>query len=91
MLLDLLVRESEGRVTYMSTATIGSGSSSSTGLRYLAKLQENGLITIEDDFADRRRRRVELTRDGTDLLQITLSACLGAVGAPAGSDQAKRS
>jgi DNA-binding MarR family transcriptional regulator len=73
IMLDLLISEREGREVSVSSACIASGVPSTTALRYLAKLRKEGLIEERPDPWDRRRRYVELTQKGTELLISVLT------------------
>ena len=61
MLLDLYVREAEGRRVSVTSLTIASGGAPTTALRHLDKLLTHGLVTRSDDAEDGRRSWVSLT------------------------------
>jgi len=61
MLLDLYVREAEGRRVSVTSLTIASGGAPTTALRHLHKLLAHGLVTRLDDAEDGRRSWVSLT------------------------------
>ena len=61
MLLDLYVREAEGRRVSVTSLTIASGGAPTTALRHLHKLLAHGLVTRQDDAEDGRRSWIALT------------------------------
>lgn len=64
MLLDLFVAKANGHRISVSSACIASKVASTTALRWLAILEEQGLVDRTDDFQDRRRTWVELSDQG---------------------------
>ncbi len=61
MLLDLYVREAEGRRVSITSLTIASGGAPTTALRHLDKLLSHGLVTRTADAEDGRRSWIGLT------------------------------
>lgn len=64
ILLDLFVSDSEARRLSVSAVCIGARAPSATALRYLALLQEAGLVERTRDELDGRRSHVCLTPSG---------------------------
>lgn len=64
ILLDLLVSEADGRALSVTSACLGSGTSTTTGIRYLGLLEASGLVARVPDPTDRRRTHVRLTPQG---------------------------
>lgn len=73
MLLDLFVMQACGRKVSVISSCIASGSPQTTALRYLNKLEDGGLISAMPDPFDRRRRLIELTPSGMDLVREALA------------------
>ncbi len=73
MLLDLYVREAEGKRVSITSLTIASGGAPTTALRHLDKLLSHGLVVRTADAGDGRRSWISLTpacRSGmTELLE----------------------
>lgn len=63
ILLYLLVRDADGERVSVSDACAASGVPTTTGLRYLAYLTQQGHVVREPDPEDARRTLVRLTRD----------------------------
>ena len=61
MLLDLYVNEEQGRGASLSSLGIASGGPQTTSQRQILVLERLGLIHIESDLRDRRRRCVYLS------------------------------
>lgn len=64
ILLDLFIAEGEGKSVSVSSACIGSAAPSTTGLRWLGVLADEGLVARENDAEDHRRVMVSLTPAG---------------------------
>lgn len=64
ILLDLYIAQSEGKPVSVSSACIGSAAPSTTGLRWLGVLADEGLVVRENDCNDNRRVLVRLTSSG---------------------------
>ena len=64
ILLDLYVSQHSARDVSISSACLGAGAPNTTGLRWLAKLEQDGLIERRDDQFDRRRAYVRLSTEG---------------------------
>lgn len=52
----------------VGNVTDGTELPGATSLRWMARLEQEGLIQLRDDHLDRRRRWVELTDSGIDLM-----------------------
>jgi DNA-binding MarR family transcriptional regulator len=52
----------------VGNVTDGTELPAATSLRWMARLEQEGLIRLRDDHLDRRRRWVELTHAGADLM-----------------------
>ena len=61
IMLDLFEAELEQRRVSISSACIGARVPTTTGLRWLRTLEQNGLVSRREDPLDRRRIFVELT------------------------------
>lgn len=61
MLLDLFIAHAEGRSISVSSLCIASGGPSTTALRQIGRLEEEGLVTRYDDERDGRRSWVKPT------------------------------
>lgn len=64
MLLDLFISYHEGRQLSVSAVCIGARAPSATALRYLAILQEAGLVLRTRDQSDGRRSHIQLSAAG---------------------------
>ena len=64
IMLDLFVREADGKETTVTSACIGADSPSTTALRHLAYLVERQLVHRTTCSADHRKVYVRLTDDG---------------------------
>jgi len=64
MLLDLYVAQAEGRAITTSSACIVAAVPQTTGLRWLSKLEDEGLVKRSTSAGDERMRLVTLTEDG---------------------------
>jgi len=60
----------------VGNVTDGTELPAATALRWMARLEREGLIHLRDDHLDRRRRWVELTDTGADLLTKYFSGVL---------------
>ncbi len=76
ILLDLLIAREMRTPLQVSSVCAGAGIPSTTILRWIARLENEGLIVREADREDARRRYVSLTQQG---LSVT-SALLEAIG-----------
>lgn len=72
LLLYLYVRTREGRATCISAATCGASAPQTTALRWINRLEEEGLIAREGDRHDARRSHVRLTRPAMVAMQKLL-------------------
>lgn len=64
ILLDLFIAELEGKSLSVTAACLGAAVPTSTGLRWLAILEDQGLVRRENDPRDARRVFLHLTEDG---------------------------
>lgn len=68
ILLDLFVAEGSGQRVSVTSLSIASGCPATTGLRYIAALESDGLVVREPDPADGRRRFVRLSAKGRSIV-----------------------
>ena len=68
MLLDLFIQERVGRRISVTGACIGSGAATTTALRYLNLLIEDGLVQREGDPTDGRRSWLKLTPQAAEMM-----------------------
>jgi DNA-binding MarR family transcriptional regulator len=61
MLLDLYLNDQRGRRVYISSLCMASGVPQSSALRHINMLETQGLVSIQADDCDKRRRWVTLT------------------------------
>lgn len=73
ILLDLFVRQTDGRLTSVSSACIGSGSPTTTALRHVTALVNAGLLIRWNSGDDGRVGYVELTDDAYGRLAKSLA------------------
>lgn len=64
ILLDLYISYREGQAINVSSVCLGSGAPATTGLRYIARLMEMGLLSKTEDPRDHRVQYVALTPAG---------------------------
>lgn len=69
ILLDLYIAQAEGKPVSVSSACIGSAAPSTTGLRWLGVLADEGLVVRENDSNDNRRVLVRLTSVGLTAME----------------------
>lgn len=81
ILLDVFIAASRGQETQVSSVCIDAGVPSTTILRWIARLEREGLIYRQADTADARRRYVRLTPQGHALMERVLHAII-ATGRP---------
>lgn len=74
ILLDLFIGELEGARIQVSSVCLDAGVPSTTILRWLSRLERDGLIYRAADNIDGRRRFVRLTEGGKSLMQKALAA-----------------
>jgi hypothetical protein len=72
ILLDLFVRRTEGRLTSVSSACIGSGAPTTTALRHVTSLVNAGILSRWDSGADGRVGYVDLS----DAVYVRLASLL---------------
>lgn len=77
ILLDLLVRSSDGRSVSVSSACLGSGVPPSTAMRALGALVGEGLVLRRPDQSDGRRCLLHLTDDGEARVRAALRDLAG--------------
>jgi DNA-binding MarR family transcriptional regulator len=75
ILLDLFIGHERGAEMCVSDACIGACVPPSTAIRWLAILEDRGLIERDADPFDARRRCVRLTRRARELLTAYLLSC----------------
>ena len=78
IMLDLFEAELEQRRVSISSACIGARVPTTTGLRWLRTLEENGLVSRREDPLDRRRIFVELTPAASTALRRWFAATFAA-------------
>lgn len=69
ILLDLYIAHGEAKQVSVSSACIGSAAPSTTGLRWLGVLADEGLVVRENDAEDHRRVLVRLTSKGVAAME----------------------
>jgi len=74
ILLDLYVARAEGRPITTSSACIGAAVPATTGLRWLTRLEEEGLVLRSSSAGDERMRLVVLSEAGFERMTALLSA-----------------
>lgn len=74
ILLDLYIAERRKTELQVSSVCLDSGVPSTTVLRWIARLENEGLICRKADNADARRRYVRLTDNGRTMMQSVLTA-----------------
>ncbi len=74
ILLDVFVAQKSRREIQVSSVCIEAGVPSTTILRWLARLEQDGLIYRTSDNVDGRRRFVRLTEAGEALMTRVLGA-----------------
>lgn len=68
MLLDLYIKQAEGKQISIKSASIGSCAPATTALRWLKILEEEELVVSVEDPTDQRRRFVQLTTEGYEVM-----------------------
>jgi hypothetical protein len=68
ILLDLFIQERVGRRISVTGACLGTGAATTTALRYLYLLIDDGLVQREGDPADSRRSWVKLTPHAAEMM-----------------------
>lgn len=74
ILLDLYIAEQRRTELQVSSVCLDSGVPSTTILRWIARLEGEGLVYRTADTADARRRHVHLTEQGRIMMQTVLTA-----------------
>lgn len=82
ILLDLFIQQKVGNRTSVMAACIGSGAATTTALRYLNLLIEDGLVERQGDASDGRRSWLRLTPQANE----AMTEYLGAKGVPGRGD-----
>lgn len=72
ILLDLYIAQRRHREIQVSSVCLDAGVPSTTILRWIARLEKEGLIYRVADHADARRRYVRLTEDGHQMMRRIL-------------------
>lgn len=75
MLLDLFVAQAEGRRVHVGVLCDASAVPSTTALRWMALLIEQGLVEKHPDERDARRAYVALTPGARDNIEALLARC----------------
>lgn len=78
ILLDLYIAARRGTETQVSSVCIEAGVPSTTILRWIARLENDGLVYRAADAGDARRRYVRLTQDGHAAMERILRSILSA-------------
>lgn len=81
ILLDLYIAERRRTEVQVSSVCLDAGVPSTTILRWIARLEQEGLIYRIADNADARRRYVRLTEEGQDTMRNILKAISAAMPA----------
>jgi len=74
ILLCLLAASRENAEVSVSSACFASGVPATTGLRWVARLEERGLIERVDDPFDRRRTLLQLSEKGREIASAAVEA-----------------
>jgi predicted transcriptional regulator len=77
ILLDLFASEAEGKSVSISSACLAAAVPMTTALRWVSRLEEEGLIE-RSATGDRRRINVHLTRSGRERVERIVVAMAGA-------------
>jgi MarR family transcriptional regulator, temperature-dependent positive regulator of motility len=77
ILLDLYIADRRRTEVQVSSVCLDAGVPSTTILRWIARLEQEGLIYRIADSADARRRYVRLTEDGHEMMRNVLRALSG--------------
>lgn len=72
VLIDLYLAHLDRRAVSVSSACIAACVPPTTGLRYLTRLERNGLLSRKPDPTDNRRVLVSLTASAVELVERTL-------------------
>jgi DNA-binding MarR family transcriptional regulator len=80
MLLDLYVEHKAGRCPSVSSLCIASQVPVTTALRWISKLEHDGLVTRSHDPKDGRRIYVHLTASTIEALERVIDGFIGAQG-----------
>jgi len=76
ILLDLYIAARSGSETQVSSVCIEAGVPSTTILRWIARLEKDGLVYRAADTGDARRRYVRLTQAGHEMMDRVLRGIL---------------
>lgn len=74
MLLDLLVSEAADRKVSVTSLTIASGVPATTALRWIASMEDAGLIERSPDPSDQRRTFLSLTDRGASIVETEVAS-----------------
>lgn len=80
MLLELYLAVLEKRRESITSLCVASGVPSTTALRYIQQLTDDGLLVRANDEYDRRRVFVSLSAEGLARMDQLLTACESDVG-----------
>lgn len=73
ILLAIYIDEADSRLVSVSSACIASHVAPTTALRWIARLEQTGLLCRQDDPYDRRRAHLRLTPTARELMTQLLS------------------
>lgn len=79
ILLDLYIADRRRTEVQVSSVCLDAGVPSTTILRWIARLEQEGLIYRIADNADARRRYVRLTEEGHEMMRNILRTIAGAL------------
>jgi DNA-binding MarR family transcriptional regulator len=69
ILLELYISRSQGKTISIKSLCLGTGLPTSTGLRWLAHLEQSGLVMREQDPTDKRRVFVTITDTAVERME----------------------
>ncbi len=72
LLLDLFIQTSYGRRVTVTNACVGAAAPATTALRYIAAMEDKGLVERHPNPEDRRSNLLKLTPDGHDMVVTML-------------------
>lgn len=73
LLVDLFIAREEDRSVSVTSACFGAGMPTTTGLRWLRTLEDQGLVRCRVDASDLRRRLVEISEEAAAAMDLYLS------------------
>lgn len=72
LLLDLFIQTSYGRRVTVTNACVGAAAPATTALRYIAAMEDKGLVERQPNPEDRRSNLLKLTPEGHDMVVTML-------------------